>query len=263
VAQRAVFAAAVEPNLVDGDAVLFADASNVRFGLVKPPDGVDVCLVCAQAPAAAARREFIEGRGVPVLVAVEQDASGAGWDLALSYAKAIGGTRAGALRTTFAEAADTALFASLVVGGGVQALARVGYEALLEAGYQPDVAFLQCSAELRNAAQVNGAEGASSGLAEYARTLAGPELVDAAVKGRMRELLAGVTSGGVVERFVEDQDAGAPHAARLRAGQRQHASAQAGRDVLAVLGWDPGSRGHSDEDDVLADDVDDPRSWLS
>jgi ketol-acid reductoisomerase len=263
VAQRAVFAAAVEPNLVEGDAVLVGDGFDVHFGLVRPPEGVDVFLVAAQAPAPVVRREFVEGRGVPVLVAVEQDASGAGWDLALSYAKAIGGTRAGALRTTFAEVAQTALFAQLVVGGGVQALVRVGYEALLEAGYQPDVAYLQCSAELRDAVGRGADVGQLPGVAVYARSLGGPALVDAAVKGCMRELLADVTSGEFARRFVADQDAGAPHAARLAAGHREHPSVRAGADVAALLGWDPRPAGHDDDGDVLADDLDDPRSWLS
>lgn len=148
-AQRGLYTEAIAPNLVEGDALLFARGLSVRFGLITPPDDVDVVLVAPQAPGEVVRREFTAGRGAPVLVAVEQDASGTAWDLALSYARAIGGTRGGALRTTFAEESETDLFGVQAVrSGGVPALVRAAVDTLVTAGYQPEVAYLACVAEL-------------------------------------------------------------------------------------------------------------------
>ena len=148
--QRHLYAEAVEPNLVDGDALFFGHGFNIRFGYIKPPAGVDVCMVAPKGPGHLVRREFSDGRGVPVLVAVEQDATGDGWPLTLSYAKAIGGLRAGGIKTTFAEETETDLFGEqAVLCGGLSRLAQLGYETLTEAGYQPEVAYFECLHELK------------------------------------------------------------------------------------------------------------------
>ena len=146
--QRSLYAEAIAPNLVDGDALFFGHGLNIRFDLIRPPAGVDVCMVAPKGPGHLVRRQFVDGKGVPVLVAVEQDATGSAWDLALSYARGIGGTRAGALKTTFAEEAETDLFGEqAVLCGGVSQLVMAGFETLTEAGYQPEVAYSAC---LRN-----------------------------------------------------------------------------------------------------------------
>jgi ketol-acid reductoisomerase len=137
--QRHLYADAIEPNLVDGDALFFGHGFNIRFGYVKPPAGVDVCMVAPKGPGHLVRREFSDGRGVPVLVAVEQDATANAWPLTLSYAKAIGGLRAGGIRTTFAEETETDLFGEqAVLCGGVSRLVQTGFETLTGAGYQAD-----------------------------------------------------------------------------------------------------------------------------
>ena len=139
--QRKLYAESVEPNLVEGDALFFSHGFNIRFGYITPPKGVDVAMVAPKGPGHLVRREYTEGRGVPVLVAVEEDATGKAWDLALSYAKAIGGLRAGAIKTTFTEETETDLFGEqAVLCGGMSELVMKGFEVLTEAGYQPEVA---------------------------------------------------------------------------------------------------------------------------
>ncbi len=148
--QRKLYAESVEPNLVAGDALVFGHGFNIRFGYITPPEGVDVFMVAPKGPGHLVRREFTEGRGVPVLVAVEQDASGNAWDLALSYAKGIGGLRAGGIRTTFTEETETDLFGEqAVLCGGASQLVQYGFEVLTEAGYQPEVAYFECLHELK------------------------------------------------------------------------------------------------------------------
>src|SRR5258705_12523088 len=148
--QRALYAEAIEPSLVDGDALFFAHALNIRYQLIRPPAGVDVCMVAPKGPGHLVRRQFSEGRGVPVLVAVEQDATGTAWDLVRSYAKGIGGTRAGAIKTTFTEETETDLFGEqAVLCGGATALVQAGFEVLTEAGYAPEVAYFECLHELK------------------------------------------------------------------------------------------------------------------
>ena len=148
--QRALYAEAIEPSLVDGDALFFAHGLNIRYQLIRPPAGVDVCMVAPKGPGHLVRRQFSEGCGVPVLVAVEQDATGNAWPLTLSYAKGIGGTRAGALVTTFKEETETDLFGEqAVLCGGVSELIRAGFDTLVEAGYQPEIAYFECLHEMK------------------------------------------------------------------------------------------------------------------
>ncbi|MEO5708692.1 MAG: ketol-acid reductoisomerase, partial [Nocardioidaceae bacterium] len=148
--QRKLYAESVEPNLVDGDALFFGHGFNIRFGYILPPAGVDVAMVAPKGPGHLVRREYSAGRGVPVLVAVENDASGQAWDLALAYAKGIGGLRAGGIKTTFTEETETDLFGEqAVLCGGMSELVMKGFEVLTEAGYQPEVAYFECLHELK------------------------------------------------------------------------------------------------------------------
>jgi len=265
--QQAVYAEAVRPNLVRGDGVLFGDGLAVRAGLVAPSAEVDVCMVAPQASASTLRREFESGRGVPVLVAVEQDASGGAWELALSYAKAVGGTRAGALRTTFAEAADLRMFSN-ALAGAVNAIAKAGFETLLEAGYQPDVAYLQCFSALgRSVGAASPQDGwvtrAAPGPTEFARLLAGPRLVDSALRDQLRSLLVDTVAGDVMRSYLSDLAAGAPLASRLRSGALRGPTATAGRDVQALLGWHDAPTGVDARwDDAAAEDGE-LEVWLS
>jgi ketol-acid reductoisomerase len=148
--QRGLYAEAIRPSLVEGDALFFAHGLSIRYGLIEPPPDVDVCMVAPKGPGHLVRRQFTEGRGVPVLVAVQADASGNAWPLALSYAKAIGGTRAGALKTTFTEETETDLFGEqAVLCGGISELIKAGFATLVEAGYQPEVAYFECLHEMK------------------------------------------------------------------------------------------------------------------
>ncbi|MPZ62083.1 MAG: ketol-acid reductoisomerase [Propionibacteriales bacterium] len=243
-AQRDLYKAAVEPNLVEGDALFFGHGFNIRFGYVQPPAGVDVCMVAPKGPGHLVRREFSQGRGVPVLVAVEQDATGKAWDLTLSYARAIGGLRAGGIKTTFTEETETDLFGEqAVLCGGVSQLIMKGFETLTEAGYQPEVAYFECLHELKLIVDLIYEGGIAkqrwsvSDTAEYGDYVSGPRLIDDSVKQRMQQLLAEVKDGSFAERFIADQDAGGPEFKRLREEAEQHPIEVTGRDLRGLMAW--------------------------
>ncbi len=243
-AQRALYADAIEPNLVDGDAVFFGHGLNIRFGYVTPPAGVDVCMVAPKGPGHLVRREYSAGRGVPVLVAVEQDASGNAWPLTLAYAKAIGGTRAGAIKTTFAEECETDLFGEqAVLCGGVSALIQSGFETLTEAGYQPEVAYFECLHELKLIVDLMYEGGIAkqrwsvSDTAEYGDYVSGPRIIDASVKARMKEVLTEIQDGSFAARFFADQDAGGPEFAEMRKAAEAHPIEGVGRELRSLMSW--------------------------
>src|SRR6059058_237946 len=194
-AQRALYKDAIEPNLKDGDAIFFGHGFNIRFCYIKPPAGVDVAMVAPKGPGHLVRREYSAGRGVPVLVAVENDASGKAWDLALAYAKGIGGLRAGGIKTTFAEETETDLFGEqAVLCGGVTALIQAGFETLTEAGYAPEMAYFECLHELKLIVDLiyRGGLGfmrdSISNTAEYGDLTRGERVIDDSVKGRMQDV---------------------------------------------------------------------------
>jgi len=221
--QPAVYAAAVQPNLVEGDALFFGSGFAVRFGFVTPPDGVDVCMVAPAGPGELVRRQFVDGRGVPVLVAVEQDASGVAFDLALSYAQAIGGTRAGALRTTFAEQAEATLFGEQAVHcGGLAALVQAGFATLTAAGYRPEVAYLACVSQLGSMAELVSAGGltrmreAVSATTAYGDYTRGPRVVVGDPSNQqLRRILDEVRDGTFAREWVREYADGRPEFRRL------------------------------------------------
>ncbi len=242
--QRHIYAESIEPNLVPGDALFFAHGFNIRFGYIQPPAGVDVCMVAPKGPGHLVRREYSEGRGVPVIVAVEKDESGKAWDLALSYAKAIGGLRAGGIKTTFTEETETDLFGEqAVLCGGMSALVQTGFEILTEAGYQPEVAYFECLHELKLIVDLMYEGGIAkqrwsvSDTAEYGDYVSGPRVIDASVKERMKEVLADIQSGAFAKRFIDDQDAGAPEFKALRAAAEQHPIEATGRELRGLMAW--------------------------
>jgi ketol-acid reductoisomerase len=243
-AQRSLYAEAIAPNLQDGDAVFFAHGFNIRFGYVEPPAGVDVAMVAPKGPGHLVRRQFVDGKGVPVLVAVEQDASGEALDLALSYAKAIGGTRAGAIRTTFTEETETDLFGEqAVLCGGVSQLVMHGFEVLTEAGYAPEIAYFECLHELKLIVDLMYEGGIAkqrwsvSDTAEYGDYVSGPRVIDKAVKDNMVAVLADITSGAFAARFIADQDAGAPEFTALRAQAETHPIEIVGTKLRGLMSW--------------------------
>ena len=242
--QRHLYKEAIEPNLVPGDALFFAHGFNIRFGYITPPEGVDVCMVAPKGPGHLVRREYSEGRGVPVIVAVEKDESGNAWPLALAYAKAIGGLRAGGIKTTFTEETETDLFGEqAVLCGGMSALVQAGFEVLTEAGYQPEVAYFEYLHELKLIVDLMYEGGIAkqrwsvSDTAEYGDYVSGPRVIDASVKARMQEVLADIQSGAFAKRFIDDQDAGAPEFKALRAAGEAHPIEETGRKLRGLMAW--------------------------
>jgi ketol-acid reductoisomerase len=242
--QRKLYTESVEPNLVDGDALFFGHGFNIRFGYIKPPAGVDVAMVAPKGPGHLVRREYVSGRGVPVLVAVENDATGKAWELALAYAKGIGGLRAGGIKTTFTEETETDLFGEqAVLCGGMSELVMKGFEVLTEAGYQPEVAYFECLHELKLIVDLMYEGGIAkqrwsvSDTAEYGDYVSGPRLIDDSVKGRMEDILADIKSGKFAQRFIDDQDAGAPEFKELRAKAEQHPIEATGRELRKLMAW--------------------------
>ena len=242
--QRTVYTESIEPHLAEGDALFFGHGFNIRFGYITPPPGVDVCMVAPKGPGHLVRREFSDGRGVPVIVAVENDATGKAWDLTLSYAKAIGGLRAGGIKSTFTEECETDLFGEqAVLCGGMSQLVMYGFETLTEAGYQPEVAYFECLHELKLIVDLMYEGGIAkqrwsvSDTAEYGDYISGPRVIDAHVKENMQAVLADIKSGAFAKRFIDDQDAGAPEFKALRAKGEQHPIEATGRELRKLMSW--------------------------
>lgn len=243
-AQRKLYTEAIEPNLVDGDVLVFSHGFNIRFDYIQPPAGVDVIMVAPKGPGHLVRREYVDGRGVPALVAVEQDGSGQAWNIVLSYAKAIGGTRAGAIKTTFTEETETDLFGEQsVLCGGVSQLIQYGFETLTEAGYQPEIAYFEVLHEMKLIVDLIYEGGIAkqrwscSDTAEYGDYVSGPRVIDPRVKENMKDVLADITSGAFAERFIKDQDAGAPEFQQLRAQGARHPIESVGKDLRSLMAW--------------------------
>jgi len=252
-AQRDLYNEAIAPNLQDGDALFFAHGFNIRFGYIKPPATVDVAMVAPKGPGHLVRREYAAGRGVPAIIAVEQDATGQAWPLALSYAKAIGSLRAGGIKTTFTEETETDLFGEqAVLCGGASQLVQYGFETLVEAGYQPEVAYFECLHELKLIVDLMYEGGIAkqrwsvSDTAEYGDYVSGPRVIDPRVKENMQAVLADIQSGEFADRFIKDQDAGGPEFLELRAKGEQHPIEGTGRDLRKLMAWVEGD----DEDYV-------------
>ena len=242
--QRHVYREEIAPNLRDGAALVFAHGFNIRFGYIAPPEGVDVFMVAPKGPGHIVRREYADGRGVPVLVAVEQDATGQAWDLALSYARAIGGLRAGGIKTTFTEETETDLFGEqAVLCGGTSQLVQYGFEVLTEAGYQPEIAYFEVLHELKLIVDLMIEGGIAkqrwsvSDTAEYGDYVSGPRVISPAVKENMQAVLADIQSGAFAARFIADQDAGAPEFKALRAKGEQHPIEAVGRELRKMFSW--------------------------
>ncbi len=242
--QRGLYTELIEPHLTGGKALLFGHGFNIRFGYIVPPTDVDVIMVAPKGPGHLVRREYSAGRGVPVIVAVEQDATGGAWALALSYAKAIGGLRAGGIKTTFTEETETDLFGEqAVLCGGASQLVMYGFETLVEAGYQPEVAYFECLHELKLIVDLMYEGGIAkqrwsvSDTAEYGDYVSGPRVIDPSVKDNMRAVLADIQSGTFAQRFIDDQDAGAPAFTALRAKGEQHQIEAVGRELRGMMSW--------------------------
>ena len=239
-----VYARDVAPNLNEGDALFFAHGFNVRFGYVQAPAGVDVALAAPKGPGHLVRRTYTEGGGVPCLIAVEQDATGGARDLALAYADAIGGTRAGVIETTFTEETETDLFGEqAVLCGGLTALVQAGFETLVEGGYQPEMAYFECLHELKLIVDLMYEEGIAgmrysiSTTAEYGDLVTGPRIITPAVKAEMKNVLDDITSGRFAEQFVNEVKSGGSNFDALRRKGADHQIETVGKALRSMMPW--------------------------
>lgn len=243
--QRHIYNDEVAQHMTEGKTLVFSHGFNVRFGYIAAPETVDVVLVAPKGPGHTVRREFEAGRGVPVIVAVETDASGSAWDTAWSYAKAIGGLRAGGITTTFTEETESDLFGEqAVLCGGVSQLVQYGFETLTEAGYQPEIAYFEVLHELKLIVDLMWEGGIAkqrwsvSDTAEYGDYVSGPRVIDPRVKENMQAVLQDIQSGAFAERFIGDQDAGGPEFKELRAKAEGHPIEATGKKLRALFAWE-------------------------
>ena len=242
--QRKLYREEIEPQLAQGDTLVFGHGFNIRFGYITPPEGVDVFMVAPKGPGHLVRREYVDGRGVPVLVAVEKDPSGSAWPLALSYAKAIGGLRAGGIRTTFTEETETDLFGEqAVLCGGASQLVQYGFEVLIEEGYQPEVAYFECLHELKLIVDLMYEGGIGkmrwsvSDTAEFGDYVSGPRVITPAVKQEMEKVLAEIKDGTFVKRLIDDDEQGGKELAAFRATGADHPIEKVGAQLRPMMAW--------------------------
>ncbi|WP_315297783.1 ketol-acid reductoisomerase, partial [uncultured Actinomyces sp.] len=242
--QRYVYAEQIAPNLKEGAALLFAHGFNIRYGYIEVPAGHDVIMVAPKGPGHKVRETYVQGKGTPDVVAVEVDASGKAWELALSYAKGIGGTRAGVIKTTFTEETETDLFGEqAVLCGGVSHLIQAGFETLVEAGYQPEIAYFEVCHEMKqivdliNEGGITKQRWSCSDTAEYGDYVSGPRVIGESSKEAMKAVLADIQDGTFARKFIADQDNGALEFKALRAEEEAHPIEKTGQKLRKAFGW--------------------------
>ncbi len=242
--QRYVYAEQIAPNLKEGAALLFAHGFNIRYGYIEVPAGHDVIMVDPKGPGHKVRETYVQGKGTPDVVAVEVDASGKAWELALSYAKGIGGTRAGVIKTTFTEETETDLFGEqAVLCGGVSHLIQAGFETLVEAGYKPEIAYFEgCQVmkqivDLINEGGITKQRWSCSDTAEYGDYVSGPRVIGESSKEAMKAVLADIQDGTFARKFIADQDNGALEFKALRAEEEAHPIEKTGQKLRKAFGW--------------------------
>ncbi|QJY46977.1 ketol-acid reductoisomerase [Pseudonocardia broussonetiae] len=242
--QRFIYADDIAPNLKAGDAIFFGHGFNIRFDLIKPPADVDVAMVAPKGPGHLVRRQFVDGKGVPALIAVEQDATGGAKALALSYAAAIGGARAGVIETTFTEETETDLFGEqAVLCGGAAALVQTGFEVLTEAGYAPEIAYFECLHELKLIVDLMYEGGIAnerfsiSDTAEYGDLTRGPRVVNAQTKEEMKKILGEIQDGTFAREWVAEDEAGRPNFTKLQQEGAAHPIEEVGEKLRGLMSW--------------------------
>ena len=242
--QATIFTEDIEPNLNDGDALFFGHGLNVHFGLIKPADNITIAMVAPKGPGHLVRRQFVDGKGVPALIAVEQDPKGEGEALALSYAKAIGGTRAGVIKTTFKDETETDLFGEqAVLCGGTEELVKTGFEVMVEAGYEPELAYFEVLHELKLIVDLMYEGGIArmnysvSDTAEFGGYLSGPRVIDAGTKERMKEILADIQNGEFTKRLVANVEGGNKELEALRKQNAEHPIEVTGQKLRDLMSW--------------------------
>ena len=242
--QKDVYIKEIEPNLKEGKILSFAHGFNIRFALIKPPNFVDVVMIAPKGPGHTVRWEYQNGQGVPALFAVEQDYSGNARSLAMSYAKGIGGTRAGILETNFKEETETDLFGEqAVLCGGLSELVKSGFETLVEAGYQPELAYFECLHEVKLIVDLMVKGGLSqmrdsiSNTAEYGDYVSGKRLINNDTKKEMQKILKDIQDGTFAKNFVDECDRNKPLMTKLREENSKHEIEKVGKGLRAMFSW--------------------------
>lgn len=242
--QAKVFKKDILPHLEKGNALVFSHGFNIHFNQIVPPDNIDVFMVAPKGPGSLVRRMFVEGRGVPCLIAIQQDATGSAKDLALAYAKAIGGTRAGVIETTFREETETDLFGEQVVlCGGATALIKAGFEILVEGGYQPEMAYFECLHELKLIVDmiyetgIMGMRARVSDTAEYGDLTRGPRIITEKTKEEMRKILSEIQSGQFAREWIMENLANRPVFNALVNKDKEHLIEKVGRNLRKMMSW--------------------------
>ena len=242
--QKDVYLKEIEPNLGEGKILSFAHGFNIRFELIKPPNFVDVLMIAPKGPGHTVRWEYQNGQGVPALFAVEQDYSGDARALAMAYAKGIGGTRAGILETNFKEETETDLFGEqAVLCGGLSELVKSGFETLVEAGYQPELAYFECLHEVKLIVDLMVKGGLSqmrdsiSNTAEYGDYVSGKRLINSDTKKEMKKILKDIQDGSFAKNFVEECDKNKPLMSKLREENSKHEIEKVGKGLRAMFSW--------------------------
>jgi len=243
-AQRALYEEHIAPGLQAGNTLMFAHGFNIHFGQITPPDDVDVSMIAPKSPGHRVRETYQEGGGVPALLAIHQDPSGTADALALSYAAALGCARAGVIDTTFPEETETDLFGEqAVLCGGVSALVKAGFDTLVEAGYQPEIAYFECLHELKLIVDLMYQGGLNymrysvSDTAERGDYVAGPKVIGDESKAAMKELLADVKSGAFAKAWIAENEAGRPEFRKTRAAEQEHPIEQVGKKLRAMMSF--------------------------
>ncbi|HBB33965.1 MAG TPA: ketol-acid reductoisomerase [Cyanobacteria bacterium UBA8803] len=242
--QKSVYKDEIAPNLKEGNVLSFAHGFNIHFAQVVPPPDVDVLMVAPKGPGHLVRRTYEQGEGVPCLFAVYQDATGQARDRAMAYAKGIGGTRAGILETTFREETETDLFGEqAVLCGGLSALIKAGFETLVGAGYQPELAYFECLHEVKLIVDLIVEGGLAkmrdsiSNTAEYGDYTRGPRIVNEETRAEMRKILQEIQSGQFAREFVLENQAGKPGFTSMRRQEAEHPIEDVGKDLRAMFSW--------------------------
>ncbi len=251
--QAALYKESIESNLTEGKTLAFAHGFNIHFGCIKPPKNVNVIMIAPKGPGHTVRSEYLAGKGVPCLIAVEQDATGDAWDLGLAYALGIGGARAGVLETTFRTETETDLFGEqAVLCGGVCALMQVGYETLVEAGYDPRNAYFECIHEMKLIVDLiyqsgfAGMRYSVSNTAEYGDYITGPKIITEDTKKAMKQILKDIQDGTFAKDFLLDMSSagGQVHFNAMRKKASEHPSEVIGAEIRKLYSW-------SDEDKLI------------
>jgi ketol-acid reductoisomerase len=242
--QAKIYKESIEPNLKEGNALLFSHGFNIRFKQIIPPTFVDVIMVAPKGPGHLVRSEYEKGGGVPNLVAVENDASGNALQLALAYSKGIGGTKGGSLKTTFSEETETDLFGEQVVlCGGVSALVKKGFEVLIEAGYQPEIAYFECMHELKLIVDLFYQGGLSymrysvSNTAEYGDFTRGERIISEETKKEMKKILSEIKDGSFAKEWIAESANGKPNLKKFEERDKNHPLEVVGRELRSMMDW--------------------------